>query len=63
MKKLLTSLKTHLLKYFKVGGQFKKRKSEDFEIYLRHMKNTTGTPKERWERVCNTIIDPMVVLP
>ena len=49
-----------------VGGQFKKRQKrngEDFEIYLRHMKNTTGTPKERWERVCNTIIDPMVVLP
>lgn len=27
------------------------------------MKNTTGTPKERWKRVCNAIIDPMVVLP
>jgi hypothetical protein len=48
-----------------VGGQFKERdiRSEDYEIYLRHMKNTTGTPKERWVRVCNTIIDPMVVLP
>tara|TARA_R110000796_G_scaffold25617_1_gene71993 strand:+ start:448 stop:897 length:450 start_codon:yes stop_codon:yes gene_type:complete len=27
------------------------------------MKNTTGTPKERWAKVLNTIIDPMVILP
>ncbi len=40
-----------------------KQKSEDYKIYLRHMKNTTGTPKERWAKVLNTIIDPMVILP
>jgi len=27
------------------------------------MKNTTGTPKDRWKKVKNVIIDPVVVLP
>jgi hypothetical protein len=40
MKKLLTSLKTHLLKYFKVGGQFKNKQEADKD-YL-HFLSSTG---------------------
>ena len=44
-------------------GKHSKKHSEDYEIYLRHMENTTGTNRERWKKVKNVVIDPMVIIP
>ena len=56
-----------LKRWFAQGrcGAFKKNKSLSFDqiVDINHMKNTGGTPKDKWKRVGNILIDPMVVIP
>ncbi|MBX9853204.1 MAG: hypothetical protein K2X86_15780 [Cytophagaceae bacterium] len=37
--------------------------SADYVIYLNHMNNTGGTPKEKWGKVLNSIAEPMALIP
>lgn len=61
IQQFIKSIKTTFYSY--VGGHLKKNKSDNYKIYMKHMKKNIGTPMERWLKVLNTVIDPMVILP
>ena len=62
LKKGSTTTENNLCENEKIG-KFEKIYSDDYKTYLNLMKKTTGTPQEKWKKVKNVMIDPMVMIP